>query len=153
MILNNEKVAKKGIFHSIIYSSIKKYACEKGELTLTSKKLTINCEGKWKKTFLNKEIRLEAYDKILEIRAIWYSKLLFKLTVEDAEEWLNAFQKVQFEELHKYMDKFWEADKKRPEEWKKLFEIDPKVLRKIYDDIRKEMTQFRRKNLVFNLEI
>jgi len=151
MTLHNEKVVKKGIFKGITYPSFKKYACEKGELTLTSRHLSINCEGKWKKIFQNREIRLEAYDRILEIRGIWYSTLLFRLIVDEPREWLNAFGKVEFEDLQKeYESEEW---KKRPEEWKKLFDINPKALRKIHGDIRKEMTQFRRKNLRFNLEI
>jgi hypothetical protein len=154
MARHNEKVVKKGIFKGITYPHFKKYACENGELTLTSKKLSINCEGKWQKIFRNREICLEAYDRVLEIRGIWYSSLLFRLIVDEAEKWLNAFEKVRFEELKKAYE--WDAEeeeKKRQEEWKKLFDINPKALKKIHDDIQKEMTQFKRKNLKFNLEI
>jgi len=120
---------------------------------LTRKHLSINCEGKWKKIFRNREIRLEACDRILEIRGIWYSSLLFRLIVDEAEEWLNAFEKVRFEDVQKEYERIMEGGNNRTEEWKKLFDINPKALRKIHDDIRKEMTQFRRKNLRFNLEI
>lgn len=150
MTLNNEKVVKRGIFNGITYSSAKKYACGKGELILTSKTLMISCEGKWKKIFPIREVRLGAYDTTLEIRDAWYGRLLFSLTVEDAEEWLNAFQKVKSEEL---WGKFWKKLQKRPEEWKKFFDINPKALRKIYDEIRREMNQFRKKNLAFDLEV
>jgi hypothetical protein len=151
MTLHNEKVVKKGIFKGITYPSFKKYACDRGELTLTSKHLSINCEGKWKKTFQNWEIQLKAYDRILEIRGIWYNTLLFRLIVDGPEEWLKTFQKIRFEDVQKEFES--EEWKKRPEEWKKLFDINPKALKKIHDDIQKEMTQFRRKNLRFNLEI
>jgi hypothetical protein len=156
---HNEKVVRKGVFKGITYPSIKKYAFDKGELTLTSKHLSINCEGKWKKTFRNWEIQLEANDRILEIRGTWYRTLLFRLIVDESEEWVNTFEKISFEDLREeyesIMDdnKRLERENKRLEEWKKLFEISPKALKKIHDDIRKEMTQFRRKNLRFNLEI
>jgi hypothetical protein len=152
MIHHNEKVVKKGIFKGITYPNVKKYACEKGELTLTSRHLSINCEGKWKKTFRNWEIRLEANDRILEIHDNWYGKVRFRLIVDEPKEWLNEFEKIMFEDLREAFENNIDENKIL-EEWKKLFDINPTTLKKTYDDIRKEMTQFRRKNLRFNLEI
>jgi hypothetical protein len=37
MMQQNEKVVRKGVFAGISYASSKKYAYEKGELTLTTK--------------------------------------------------------------------------------------------------------------------
>jgi len=70
----NEKVVKKGVFKRIAYSSYKRYTCEKGELILTTENLSINCEGRWTKTFSNREIRLETWGENLEVRDFWYSK-------------------------------------------------------------------------------
>jgi hypothetical protein len=153
MIHHNEKVVKKGIFNGITYPSNKKYACEKGELTLTSEKILIDCEGKWKTTLKNEEIRLEAYDRTLEIRDNWYGRLRFRLIVDEPKEWLNEFEKIMFEHVKKEFERVEEVGQKIPEEWKKLFDINPKASKKIHDDIRKEMTHFRRKNLRFDLEI
>lgn len=153
MMQQNEKVVKEGAFEGIAYSSAKKYACEKGKLILTPKNLTINCEGNWSKTFSIKEIRLEAWDKNLEVRDFWYGRLLFKLIIDKPEEWEETFREVGFKYVFKEYESIFEKDRKRPEEWKKLFDINPKALKKIHDDIRKEMTQFRMKNIKFNLEI
>ena len=153
MIKQNEKVIKKGIFKGIAYSSAKKYTCEKGELILTPKNLLINCKGSWSKTFSIREIRLEAWDENLEVRYRWYSKLVFKLIVDNPEEWLDAFREVSSEYFRKRLESIWEANRKRPEELKKLFDISPQALKKLYDNTRKERMRFRIKNIEFNLEI
>jgi hypothetical protein len=144
---------KKGTFKGIAYSSAKKYACNKGELVLTPENLQINCEGHWERIFSNKEIRLEVFDGNLEIRDVWHRRLLFRLIADDAKEWRKAFQEFESEHFSNFLEKFWKEQMKRPEEWKKLFDINPEALRKISNDIRQEITKFRRKNIKFNLEV
>lgn len=152
MARHNE-VVKRGSFKGIVYSSVKKYSCEKGELILTLKNLQINCGKRWTKIFPSKEIGVEAKGKALKVYDIWYGRVLFKLIVDEAEEWEEAFRDVGFKDLQENMERSWNAERKRPEELKKLFDIDPMVLKKVYADFQKERTRFRRKNIKFNLEI
>lgn len=147
------EVVRRGSFKGIAYSSVKKYSCEKGELILTLKNLQIICGKRWTKIFPNKEIGVEAKGKNLKVYDIWYGRLLFRLIVDEAEKWEEAFREVEFKDLQEYMERFWNAQRKRPEELKKLFDINPEALKKIYAEIRKERTRFRRKNIKFNLEI
>ena len=149
----SEKLVKKGDFKSIPYSSAKKYACKKGKLTLTTKNLLINCEGSWSKSFPIEKIRLEAYRRNLEVYDIWYGRLLFKLNIDEPEEWEKAFSKVTLVWVKEEMERTREKAKKRPTELKKLLDISPEVLRKLYNDLRKERLQFEGKNIRFNLDI
>lgn len=153
MMQHNEKVVKKGAFKGVAYPSAKKYACEKGELILTPKNLLINCEGSWSKTFPINEIRLEARGENLEVYETWYGKLLFKLIINEPEEWKEAFDKLITKWLRESIETYRERGLQRPIELKKLFDISPEALKKLYDDTRKESLQFRRKNIRFNLEI
>lgn len=125
MTQRNEKPVKKGTF-KVAYSSAKRYACEKGELTLTTKNLLINCEGNWSKTFPIIEIRLEAWEENLEIYDIWYGKLLFKLIVDESKEWKEAFDKVNFEWASARWDELFERSEKRQTELKKLLDLNPR---------------------------
>ena len=149
----NEKVLKKGIFKRITYSSAKKYACEKGELTLTTKNLAIDCKGSWSKTFPIKKIRLEAWGENLEVYDNWYGRLLFKLIIDSAKEWKETHDKVMFEWAKEEMRSLEDEAKKRPTELKRLFDISPQALKKLYINLRKERLQFERKNIRLNLDV
>ena len=153
MVQHNEKLIKKRAFKRIAYSSAKKYACEKGELTLTTKNLLIDCEGSWSKSFPIREIGLEARGENLEVYDRWYGRLLFKLIVDEPKEWEEALHRVIMEWTKEEMNRFHEYEKKRPIELRKLLDISPEALKKLYDDTRKESLQFRRKNIRFNLKI
>lgn len=153
MMQHNEKVVKKGAFKGVAYSSAKKYACEKGELTLTTENLSIDCEGSWSKTFPISEIRLEARDENLEVYKTWYGKLLFKLIINEPEEWREAFDKVKTKWAFESLETYRKRDLQRPIELKKLFDINPEALKKLYDDTRRERLQFERKNIRFDLDI
>ncbi|MGA2308169.1 MAG: hypothetical protein ABSG57_01305 [Candidatus Bathyarchaeia archaeon] len=144
---------KKGVFKGVAYSRAKKCICDGGELILTSKNLEINCRGNWTKVFSVREIRAEAFNKNLDIYDFWYGRLLFKLVMDDVEEWARTIQNVKGEYLKNYMKWFWEARGKRTEEYTKLFDMTPKTLKRLYDDTRKERMQFRTRNIQFNVEI
>ena len=153
MTQRDEEIVKKGAFKGLAYSSAKRYTCKKGELILTTKNLLMNCEGSWSKVFPIREIRLEAWDENLEVRDIWYGKLLFKLIIDEPEEWEEAFHEVKSEWLSETMKRLWEKEKKRPIELKKLLDIKPEAVKKLYDDLQKERIQYERKNIRFNLDI
>jgi len=153
MTQQNEKVVKKGAFKGIAYSSAKKYACEKGELTLTTENLSIDCEGSWSKTFLIREIGLEARGENLEVYDRWYGRLLFKLVIDEAKEWEEALHRVEMEWAREGMKRFHEHIKKKPVELRKLLDMSPEALKKFYNDTRKERLQFEGKNIGFNLDI
>ena len=153
MTQQNEKLVKKGAFKRIAYSSAKRYACEEGELILTTENLLINCEGSWSKTFPIREIGLEARGENLEVYDRWYGRLLFKLIIDEPKEWEEALHGVTMEWVREEMKRFHEHMKKRPIELKKLLDVSPEALKKLYDDTRKERLQFERKNIRFNLDI
>ena len=153
MAQHSEKVVKKGAFKGVAYSSAKRYACEKGKLTLTTKNLLIDCEGIWSKSFPIKEIGLEARGESIEVYDRWYGRLLFKLIIDEPNEWEEAFHRVIMEWASEEMKRVREHLKKRPIELRKLLDISPDALKKLYDDTRKERLQFSRKNIRFNLDI
>jgi hypothetical protein len=153
MMQNNEKVVKKGAFKGMAYSSAKKYACEKGELTLTTRNLLMDCEGSWSKSFLIREIGLEAWGENLEVYDRWYGRVLFRLIIDEPKEWEEAFHRVITEWATEEMKRFHEHMKKRPTELRRLLDISPEALKKLYSDTRRESLQFRRKNIRFNMEI
>lgn len=152
MMQHNEKVVRKGAFKGMAYSYAKRYACEKGELTLTTKNLLIDCEGKWSKAFPISEIHLSALNENLELRD-WYDKLRFRLIIDGAKEWQEAFGKAKYERLNEIIIRAYELEKKAPMELKKLLDIEPETLKKLYDDLQKERIQFERKNIRFNMEV
>jgi hypothetical protein len=70
---------------------------------------------------------------------------LFRLIISDAKEWKEAYDKLIFKWAKEDMKRVEEEAKKRPIELKKLFDINPKKLKKLYDSLRKERLQFERK--------
>lgn len=153
MSQQNEKLVKKGAFKRIAYSSAKRYTCEKGELTLTTKNLLIDCEGSWSKAFPIREIGLEARSENLEVYDRWYGRLLFRLIIDEPKGWEGALHRVIMEWAREEMKRFHEHMKKRPIELRKLLDISPEALKKLYDDTRRERLQFERKNIRFDLDI
>lgn len=151
MMQHYKKVVKKGSF-KIAYSRAKKYACEKGDLILTPRNLIMKCRGSWSKTFPIEEVGFEVEDERLEIYEIWYGKPLFRLILDEPEKWVHEFNKLSFKRVQKAFENHLEVARKRPEELKKLLDIDPDALRKLYNDIQKER-RFRNKNFKFNFEI
>lgn len=135
-----------------MYSSAKKYHCEEGELILTKEDFSLNCNEGWTRTFDNDDIRLGVSEGYLEIDDFWYGRLLFKLAVDDPLAWRESFNEIKREKSMQYYKQFL-RDEKRPIEMKKLFEVSPKAIKKLYDDTRKEREQFQRKNIKFNLDI
>jgi len=153
MAQQSEKLVKKGVFKRIAYSRAKKHTCEKGELILTTKNLVINCEGSWTKAFPIKEyIRLEAWDSNLEVYD-GNAQLRFRLIIDEPNEWKETFNKLIHERLRKLLVNLSEEEERRPIELKKLLDVSPEALKKLYDDLRKERIQFERKNIRFNLDI
>jgi hypothetical protein len=149
----DEKIIKKGVFHRIAYSSAKKRTCEKGELVLTTKNLLINCEGSWTKAFPIREyIRLEAWDDNLEVYD-GYARLRFRLIIDEPNQWKEALNKLTFERLSELFKRLFEDEEKRPMELKKLLDMSPEALKKLYDNLKKERMQFERKNIRFILDI
>ena len=146
-----EKAIKKGFF-KVVYSRTREYACEKGELSLTPRGLIMKCKASWSKTFPIEEVGLEVKDEKLEICEIWYGKPLFRLVLGKPEKWVHEFDKLSFKWLQEEYENGLEVARKRPEELKKLLDIDPDALRKLYNDIQKER-RFRAKNFKFNFEI
>lgn len=146
-----KKVVKKGSF-KIAYSRAKKYACEKGDLILTPRNLIMKCKGSWSKIFPIEEVGFEVKDKKLEIYESWYGKPLFRLVLDEPEKWVHEFDKLSSKWIQKVYENGLEVARKRPEELKKLLDIDRDALRKLYNDIRKERL-FRIKNFKFNFEI
>ena len=142
---------RKGVFQNITFSSAKKLACHGGELTLTSGTLLIDCKGSWSRSYSVRYIRLEAKDKILEIYDSLYGRLLFRLIVDDALEWVDAFEKAQ--NFLGKMKEYQESYRKRPEELCKLFELKPEKLKKILAELREERRHFGQKNIKFILTI
>ena len=69
------------------------------------------------------------------------------------EEWVDAFRKVEAEWLSEGMIGLWNYKNKRPIELKKLLDISPEALKKLYAALRKERVQFERQNIPFNLDI
>ncbi len=153
MMLRNKKVVKKGVFESVAYSRAKRHVCDRGELILTSKNLEIICRGNWTKIFSVREIRVEVFNDNLEVYDFWYGRLLFKLIMDDAEEWAKTIQNMSSKYVQNWMKWIEEAGRKRTEELKKLFDMPPKTLKRLYDDTRKERMQFRMRNIQFNVEI
>jgi hypothetical protein len=153
MSQDGEEVVRKGSFQKTAFSSVKKLTCDEGELTLTPKKLLINCKDFWSRSFPVIDIHLEAWDKNLEVRDSYYGKLLFRLIVDDAEEWAKVFQKIGDEDVLRWWNENEERQKKMPEELNRLVEIKPETLRKIVAEIRKERLIFGEKNIRFILNI
>ena len=153
MTRHDEEIVKKGDFKGIVYSSAKKYACENGELILAQKTLTIKCEENWSKSFRNKEISLQLWNRELEVHDRWYGRLLFKLVVDKPEQWIETFVKLKTESIRVLRLGLFEVQRRRQEELKRLFEIDTKALKRIYDEIRKEQLLFGTKKDNFNYEI
>lgn len=153
MTQTDEEIVRRGILKGVAYSRAKKYACRKGELILTTKNLFINCEGSWSKAFPIGEIRLEAWDNTLELREIWYGRLLFKLIVNEPDEWEETFTIVINKMLYEDWKGLWERAEKSQEELEKFLDLNPETLKKLYDYTHKEREQFERKNIRFNLDI
>lgn len=153
MIDSDERILKKGIFEQVEYSSSGKYSCNQWKLTLTQKHLQVDCRGSWSKTFENKEIGIELHDKTLEIYDFWYHRLLFRIVVNKADEWCKAYQDMVSEQHERWRSRWEERLEKAPNEWERLFDIDLPILRNVYDEIQEEQTKFRRKNILFNLDI
>ena len=149
---HHEKVVKKGAF-KVAYSRAKKNACENGELILTQKTLRINCGESWSRSLRNKEIRLEVWNGELEVHDSWYGKLLFRLIVDEAEQWIEAFREVTIESSIFLKLGLFEVQRRRQEELKRLFDIDNKALKRIYNEVRKEKFHFGTKSVKFSYEI
>ena len=99
MIKPKEKCLKKGVFKGMTYVCARKYLCQKGELTLTEKNLIVSCRGHWSKTIPVMEVRLEGLRNSLSVRTILYNRLLFTLTVDQAEEWEKALGEIIFDRM------------------------------------------------------
>lgn len=154
MSLDGEEVVRKGSFQKVAFSSVKKLVCDEGELTLTPKRLLIDCKKLWSRSFPIWGIRLEGWDKNLEVRESHYGNLLFRLIVDDAEEWARACQKIHSKQAYGMLEEIEERQKKKPEELNKLFfELKPEILRKILAEIRRERMRFGEKNIHFVLDV
>lgn len=133
------------------YTCAKKYRCEKGELILTEQSFTVKCDNHWTKTLQTREIRFEAHEKSLEVRTIWYNKLLFTLIVDEPQEWKKVLDKLESLSIAK-MGESLVGETKEDSELKELLLIDDCKLRILHHKIKKQR-QFDIKNIRFNLRI
>lgn len=120
---------------------------------LTEDELSLNCNESWTRIFKNRDIRLIVWNGYLEIHEFYYNKLRFKLDVNEPEDWKRSFDKIKSEKLGQRMIESYLATQKRPVEFRGLFDMNPKALRKLYEDTRIVRQQFERKNIKFNLDI
>lgn len=151
MIRHNE-VMKKGSF-KVVDSSAKRYACKKGELILTSKSLSINCEGSWSRTIPIEEPEFEAHNGKLEIRFGFYGTHFLKLIVDDPEGWVECFKNVVSQWFHTVMERYALMEIERPKELEKLLDMKPEALRRLYADVSKEWKPFETKSIRFILDM
>lgn len=147
-MIDHSEVMRKGSF-KLINSSPKRYACNKGELTLTSKNLSINCEGSWSETFPIEELDLEAHERKLEIRFGYYRTRFLKLIVDDPESWVECFKEVASEYFTQEVLRIHQVRIERTEELEKLLDMKPKALSRLYYDISKEWKPFETKSIRF----
>jgi hypothetical protein len=150
---SREKLIRRGAFHKVAFSSSKKLVCDRGELVLTSERLSISCEGSWSRSFPIWDIRLEGWDKYLEVRDFYWGRLQFRLVVDDAQEWIMSSQKIHSDQACEMLEKIKERNKKKPEELNRLFDINQENLRGIVKDIRKWRLDFGEKNIHFVLNV
>jgi hypothetical protein len=155
MQTSNENVIKRGEFNDVSYSCAKKYFCKKGQLTLTKNSLSIECKGTWSKVFpiLNVDLRAEENGLLVVYDITHYGRLFLKLMVDNPKEWETALNKVKNEEIEKYMHEFYQRESKEPEELERIFDISPELLRKLFDELRKEKISFENKNVLFNFYV
>jgi len=78
------------------FASAKSYSCSKGELTLTSRSLSIDCENRWSKVLPISQFRFEVWGENLDVYD-YYGKLRFRFAFDESEEWNKAFQTIQTE--------------------------------------------------------
>jgi hypothetical protein len=153
MSQNKEVVVRKGSFQKVAFSSLKKLSCDEGELTLTSERLLLECKKSWSKSFFIRDIRLETWEKNLEIHHAYYDKLLFKLIIDNPEEWEKAFRELNDRYHQESWNKLYERQIKKPEELNRLFEMKQEILKEILAQVMKEHKQFGEKNADFILTV
>lgn len=142
---------KRGTFNGMEYVCAKKYRCRKGELILTEQSFTIKCDDHWTKTLPIREVRFEAHEKSLEVRTIWYNKLLFTLSVDEPQEWKEVLHELESARMHKVGENLL-GRMKEESELKKLLHIDDSKLKILHHKIKKQRP-FDVKNIRFNLRI
>jgi hypothetical protein len=148
MTARNVKVLKKGAFGGVKYACAKKYKCNEGELVLTQKDFTVNCRGNWSKVFRIDEVQFEVLDNCLEVRTIWYNKLVFTLLVDKPEEWKEALDKLRSDSLNKLVVDTFEREQNRKAEIDSLLQMDHPKIQSLYRKIRRH-GQFDFKNIQF----
>jgi len=133
------------------YICAKKYRCEKGELILTDQSFTVKCDNHWTKTLQTKEIQFDTHEKSLEVRTIWYNKLLFTVIVDRPQEWKEVLDKLESLSMAKMGKRMLEEDKEKSQ-LEELLLIDDNKLGILYHRIKKQR-QFDVKNIRFILGI
>lgn len=147
-----QKIVKRDAFKGMPFASAKKYKCEKGRLTLTSKGILIECEHHWSKLLPISRFCFEAWNDKLEVKD-YYGKLRFSFIIDNPESWNEAIQNMKTRWLGRVMMDANEREQRRPAELKNLFDIEPQGLKKLYEATRKEREEYERKNIRFNLVI
>lgn len=158
---NADKVIKKEQFKRMTFTSSKKYFCSKGELTLTSKGLLIDCEGNWSRFLPFSRFSFESWGENLEVYDLYYHKLRFRFMVDKPKEWEKAIQAILYEQVRRNYRSFETSiteaietgETRFEKELKKLFDINPKALKDLHKNVRKEMDEYESKNIRFNLEV
>lgn len=145
------RLLKKGTFKGMEYVCAKKYQCEKGELVLTEQNFTVKCDYHWTKTLRTDEVEFKAHEKGLEVRTIWYNKLLFTLLVDEPQDWEDALLKLRSLSMVKIGESMLGEMRKKPE-LEKLLDIDHSKLKMLHRRIKKRRP-FDVKNIRFNLWI
>jgi len=151
-MIHHSEVMKKGSF-KVINSSAKRYACKKGELILTSESLSINCGDSWSRTIPIEELDLEAHDGKLKIYFGYYRTRFLKLIVDDPEGWLECFKEVKSQYFGNVIERMYLMEIERPKELQKLLDMKPEALRRLYNNISKELKPFETKSIRFILDI
>jgi hypothetical protein len=140
---------KKATFRRMTFASSKKYFCSKVELILTSKNFTIVCKNHWALSLPLHKFRFESLGENLEVYDNYYGRLRFRLAINGPEEWAKAIQAIKYEEVRRifYLKPDLEGELKR------LLTLNPDALKDLLRHVRKEMDEYQRRNIQFNLEI
>lgn len=148
MVTQNE-VIKRDALKGTTFTSSKKYFCSKGELILTPKDLTIVCKDNWSLSLPLHKFRFEALGENLEVYDRYYGRLRFRLAIDEPKEWEKTIQAIVYEEVRREFHR--EIDLKG--ELKRLLTLNQDVLKDLLKHVQKDMDEYQRRNIQFNLEI
>jgi len=147
LVLQNEEIIRRGVFEGVTHSSAKKYACKKGELILTSKNLSINCQDSWSKKIPIGEFHFNTREGILEVSFGFYGRHFLKLKMDNPKNWVESLKKVELQWMQNYVERDAWMQIERPKELKRLLDMKPEALKELYDALK-----VRKKSETKNIE-